>query len=174
MKRHPGLRELSVEHHHALVHAHRLIAAAESSPHEMSDAAGRFLEFWDAAASAHFREEEEILLPVCARFGYDLMSEQITQMLSDHAHIRGMVMDLRDQQAKGGLSADGLRRLGSRLDAHVRLEERVIFPDMQIRLPDAALMLVGQMLSVYAEVCEMASPEEEGAGEKVLDSSGTG
>ena len=68
MKRAPELRELSDHHHRGLVRARRLRRAAtgdEANPPE--ETAEAFLEFWQERTTAHFREEEEVLLPVLAR-----------------------------------------------------------------------------------------------------------
>jgi len=45
----------------------------------------------------HFRKEEEVLLPVMARYGEDLSRELLVEMLEEHAHIRGLLMRLSDE-----------------------------------------------------------------------------
>ncbi len=69
MKRHAGLRRFSDDHHQGLVNARRLKRAAAGEETELADAAGDFLEFWRRDTRLHFREEEEVLLPVLARHG---------------------------------------------------------------------------------------------------------
>ena len=66
MKRAPELRTLSEDHHHGLVQARRLQRATEATSAEA--AAKGFLEFWRKDTAIHFRKEEEILLPVMARY----------------------------------------------------------------------------------------------------------
>ena len=70
MKRAPELRYLSDHHHQGLVQARRLRRAAtgeeRATPKETAEA---FLKFWQEETTAHFREEEEVLLPVLARYG---------------------------------------------------------------------------------------------------------
>ena len=47
--------------------------------------------------SAHFRKEEEVLLPVLARYGQEdvLYRKPVVETLRQHARIRGLVMQLR-------------------------------------------------------------------------------
>ena len=51
--------------------------------------------------TAHFREEEEALLPVLARYGGDVGRGPVTEMLAQHAQIRGLVMELSDEVRNG-------------------------------------------------------------------------
>ena len=144
MKRAAGLRRLSEDHHHGLVHARRLRRAASSA--EGSDqlgAARGFLEFWRAETSGHFREEEEVLLPVYARYGGDLGREPIRKMHAQHAWLRGLVMRLGDEVGAGTVRPGTLREIGERLDEHIRLEERELFPMVEESLPAEALDEVG-------------------------------
>ena len=89
MKRHPSLREFSDDHHQGLVHARRLRKAASGEGDNSADTARNFLEFWQSDTSLHFRKEEEVLLPVLARYGGDLGEQPLLQMLTQHALIRG-------------------------------------------------------------------------------------
>ena len=74
MKRHPSLRPFSDDHHQGLVHARRLRKAASVGGDNSADTARNFLEFWQSDTSLHFRKEEEVLLPVLARYGGDSAS----------------------------------------------------------------------------------------------------
>ncbi len=47
--------------------------------------------------STHFRKEEEVLIPVLARYGGDPTGEPLAEMLAQHARIRGLVMQLSDE-----------------------------------------------------------------------------
>ena len=141
MKRHPSLRKLSDDHHGGLVQARRLrrAGAGEAEPGEVARA---FLNFWEKDTSPHFREEEEVLLAVYARYGGDLRAGPIEEMLADHARIRGLVMDLTE---RGGSQAT-LQEVGERLEAHIQLEERRVFPLMEAALPEKALREIGTRL----------------------------
>jgi hemerythrin-like domain-containing protein len=139
VKRAAQLRSLSVDHHHGLVNARRLRRVAsgeEGAPEEVTRA---FLEFWQKDASSHFRREEEVLLPVLARYGGDLGREPVVSMFAQHARIRGLVMDLSDEVTGGGVRPETLRSIGEGLEEHIRLEEREVFPLVEYTLPREGL-----------------------------------
>src|SRR5919199_2040882 len=129
MKRTPELRTLSEDHHHGLVHALRLRRAAEGDQAYPADTAARdFLDFWQKDTALHFRKEEEVLLPVMARHGGDVTRNPVVEMLEGHARIRDLVMRLSDKVVGGNVRPETLREIGDQLEAHIRLEERVVFP----------------------------------------------
>lgn len=144
MKRHPSLRNLSSDHHQALVQAHRLQLAAVTADEIRQKHILEFLQFWDEHAQPHFCEEEQALLPFFARWG-DLNQEPIHQMLRDHAMIRGFVVRLQ----AGGDAEKYCRDIGSLLEAHVRLEERTIFPLIESSLPEEALAELPAVLKAW-------------------------
>ncbi|MEA2179661.1 MAG: hypothetical protein QOG77_2958 [Solirubrobacteraceae bacterium] len=139
MKRHPALAPLSRDHHHALVAARALFRA---TPQGAAGAAQEFLRFWEADGCAHFRLEDEILLPAYACHG-DPGHPVVVQALVDHMTIR------RDAgiAAAGAASLETLRGLGAYLAAHVRLEERELFPLVERTLPEADLAALGARLA---------------------------
>ena len=139
MKRAAELRGLSIDHHHGLVNARRLRRAASGEEGAPEEVAGAFLEFWHKDASIHFRREEEVLLPVLARYGGDLGREPVVSMLAQHARIRGLVMDLSDEVTGGGVRPETLRSIGEGLEEHIRLEEREVFPLVERALPREGL-----------------------------------
>jgi hemerythrin-like domain-containing protein len=146
MKRTPELRTLSEDHHHGLVQARRLRRAAEADSAEA--AAKGFLDFWRKDTALHFRKEEEVLLPVMARYGGDLSREPLVEMLEDHARIRALVMQLSDEAVGGTVRVETLHEVGERLEAHIRLEERVVFPLIEESLSEVALTELAARLEV--------------------------
>ena len=120
MKRLPALIPLSHDHHHALVEARRLRRAADQD--DPSSAATAFVRFFRTSSVPHFREEEEALFPLV--IDVEEARALLVQALLDHQHLRALVAALefgRDVRAT-------MRELGERLEAHVRLEERQLFP----------------------------------------------
>ncbi|HET7269529.1 MAG TPA: hemerythrin domain-containing protein [Rubrobacter sp.] len=146
MKRTPELRTLSEDHHHGLVQALRLQRATKVNSAEA--VVKGFLDFWQKDTAIHFRKEEEVLLPVMARYGGDLSREPLVEMLEDHARIRGLVMQLSDEALGGNVRLETLHEIGERLQAHIRLEERVVFPLIEESLPEAALTELATRLEV--------------------------
>lgn len=118
MKRSSPLLGLSREHHEALVLARR---AAGSSPTGESAPGQRehLLRRWDEQFAPHFRVEEEVLLPALAAAGE---AAAAAEALAQHAHLRHLVERVHD----GDLTA--LPDWGEAMLAHVRFEERALFP----------------------------------------------
>jgi hemerythrin-like domain-containing protein len=146
MKRTPELRTLSEDHHHGLVQARQLRRATEADSAEA--AVKGFLDFWQKDTALHFRKEEEVLLPVMARYGGDFFSEPLVEMIEDHGRIRGLVMQLSDEAIGGNVRLETLHEIGERLEAHIRLEERVVFPLIEESLSKAALKELAARLEV--------------------------
>ena len=146
MKRHASLRDLSVDHHHGLVHAQRLQKSDGLSDVERMRVALSFLEFWDAAISIHFRKEELALLPVFSRYGGDVAQPTIVEMLIQHTRIRGFVMELKDEVEQGRAPVMTLENIGVMLEIHIRLEEREVFPTIEGLLPEAAMVEIADRL----------------------------
>ncbi len=145
MKRNPNLRKLSDDHHSGLVQARRLKRAA-AGEEDAPETVRAFLRFWAEDTRLHFREEEEVLLAVFARHGGDPGSEPVREMVADHARIRGLVMKLDEESGVGEVDPATLQEIGDRLEAHIRLEERRVFPLVEEALTDEALEEIGARL----------------------------
>jgi hemerythrin-like domain-containing protein len=138
VKRHPALAALSEDHHHELVQARRLLAAAEGPPEQRLDAARAYVDAFFAETVAHFRREEETVLPLYgSRAGAD--AELLARILREHMELHGLARALRAEVAAGDVGAETLAELGTLLRSHVRLEERELFEDVQRVVPSADL-----------------------------------
>jgi iron-sulfur cluster repair protein YtfE (RIC family) len=137
VKRDPALTPLSHEHHQALHQALRMKRASEEDRVEVADGV---LAFWDEEGSDHFRIEEELLLPALARHVAP-EDHRVVRVLVDHVWIRE-----RMERMRLGVEAEELRELGTRLDDHVRHEERVLFPLIEETLGADELEELGQRL----------------------------
>jgi hemerythrin-like domain-containing protein len=134
VKRHPALVPLSHDHHHELVQARRLRAAAERPAAERLAAASAYVDLFFTETVRHFRDEEERLFPAyAARAGGTPLLRRI---LEEHMQLHGLVRALRARVAGGDVAADELRELGDLLHAHVRVEERELFPAIEETLGD--------------------------------------
>jgi iron-sulfur cluster repair protein YtfE (RIC family) len=139
VKRHPALVELSRDHQHALAIAHGLRRATQ---HDAPEAAAAFQAFWKAEGRMHFRMEEELLLPAVASRG-DARNPTVVQVLVDHVEIRAAARRVATRTA----SLVELHLLGDRLAAHVRLEERELFPLIEAALTERELDRLGVELA---------------------------
>ncbi|MGE5691313.1 MAG: hemerythrin domain-containing protein [Pseudomonadota bacterium] len=122
MTRHPALVPLSHDHHHALVEARRLRRAADDPEADPGPAAAAFAEFFATATVPHFREEEETLFPLVV--DSEEARPVLVEVLLDHLRLHALAARL--ERASDVRAA--MRELGELLDAHVRREERELFP----------------------------------------------
>jgi hypothetical protein len=133
MRRHPGLRGLSQEHHYALLFAKRLQAyrhADEAWLVQQADALHRSLRaFWDGALAAHFAAEEQRL--PWAR----LSPVWRTRLRQDHERIAQLWREASVAAPERTL----ITRLGSELAAHARWEERELLPAVEAAAPQSEL-----------------------------------
>lgn len=141
-KRSAPLIPLSHEHHKALFVCMGLRRATAETASEQRD---EFLEFWSEHGEPHFRREEEVLFS-----GFtEHCGEQhplVDQALDDHRRIRASALAL---ESEPNPEARFLHELGERLDAHVRLEERKLFPLIEHEMP--AKQLEGMAAALAAD-----------------------
>lgn len=138
MRGHPGLVALSEDHHHELVQARRLLAAAAEPADARLRAASAYVEAFFTETVEHFRREEETVFPLYSRQpAHD--AELLDRILREHMELHGMARALRTEAAAGDVSGETLAQLGALLRAHVRLEERELFEDLQRVVPSGEL-----------------------------------
>ena len=131
MRRHTVLIPFSHHHHRALVVARRTRAAAGDA--EALRAAGRdFLAFFDGSGVTQFRDEEEHLFPLLFEQAGAAAPEELVRALLDHARLHALAARLRLGLANGKVEAETLQSAGALLEAHVRLEERELFPLIEL------------------------------------------
>ena len=136
MKRHPALHPLSHHHHHALAAAKRLkMAGIQHKGYRLEEVRDLLAAFWHSGGQAHFREEEEVLLPAYAQYASPDHPE-IVRMLLEHIQIRSLIDQILN---RGILTEKIMEQLGYLLEGHIRREERVIFPLMEQVIPDERL-----------------------------------
>lgn len=146
MERKSELHNLSHQHHHGLVAARHLRLAAEGS-RPLAEVRNEFLAAWESEIAAHFRAEEEILLPALAT----ALPEDhplIVRTLTEHVALRRAVRAL---SAGSELSAAAAAEIGCLLHDHIRFEERELFPAVEAALTPDALAAVGADLARRAD-----------------------
>lgn len=107
-----------------------------------AEARDAFLGYWADHGHAHFRLEEEILLPAYAAHG-DAHHPLVLQALGDHVALRQRASALA---AGAPVTLDALHEVGARLAAHVRLEERELFPMIERAVPSEQLLAVARAI----------------------------
>ena len=132
MKRSQELIALTREHHHALVLARRAIVAARE-PAAAQALAAQLEQLFARELEPHFQVEEQRLLPALRAAGE---SEHAARTLEEHQQLRALA------RAGAGGDAASLLSFGQLLEAHVRYEERELFPRAEAILPAHALAAV--------------------------------
>lgn len=139
MRRDKRLYALSWGHHHGLVFASRLSAAIGKVANERLVAYVR--EFWETELTRHFTVEETTLLPAC--HGLNNTSLPAFQRMQDeHVLLRSLAARIFAEK-----DAPPLAEFVDRLRAHIRFEERELFPQIEAALPEEALERVGAVLA---------------------------
>ncbi|HMS15363.1 MAG TPA: hemerythrin domain-containing protein [Planctomycetota bacterium] len=131
MKRHEAFKDLSRDHMFALRCAHHIDQAVRNVVNgpSLEDACEALLKSWDNDILWHFREEEDVILPILSRHFAIADDPDFARMLNDHCWLRDGVERLRSTMCNpdSGLAGEVARRLHD----HVRLEERVLFPRIE-------------------------------------------
>ena len=142
MKRSKALTSLSRDHHQAL-----FVAKVIKDSGSADEAMVAFSEYWNRHGRAHFRIEEEVLLPGSGLPGPSV-DDEVARMLNDHLEIRRQAV----RAAGGDMTHDQVRELGELLKQHVRFEEREFFPRIEAELDPAGLeILAAEIETAEAE-----------------------
>ena len=144
MKRHPVLQDLSRDHFFALEQGQRLRRARDDN---LTAAADAFLRFWRGDMVHHFRQEEEVLIPMLARHRPSDDPAVVT-VLVQHVDIARHAIDLEP----GRRNLPAAHSLGELIDRHVRHEESVLFPMIEAALPEEELTDLGTRLIAFDRV----------------------
>jgi hemerythrin-like domain-containing protein len=142
MKRTPELRDLSEQHHHGLVAARRLRLASEGKV-PMAEAIAQFQAAWRQEIQPHFQSEEAVLLPAFAG-AVPPDDPLIMRTLTEHVALRRAIREFERAPAEEQPRLVG--EIGRALEAHIRFEERVLFPAIETALAGEALEELGREL----------------------------
>ena len=148
MKRHQSLYPLSHDHHHALVQALNLDkAGAGGDQAGLREAAARFADFWRSDLQRHFAQEEQIVLPLLAKYKAADAAE-IRDTLEQHSTIARLIGELNENLARQeSIEASLLTNLADSLRRHIRYEESELFPAVEATVPEEELWLMNMRLS---------------------------
>jgi iron-sulfur cluster repair protein YtfE (RIC family) len=138
VKRHRSLVPLSHDHHRALVQARRLKRAGESS--DPGTVAWAFLRFFAEETVRHFREEEELVFP--AVLDSPAARKPLVQALLQHERLHELAKLLQEAFETGRPITPIMEELGDLLVAHVRHEERCLFPLIEEFVDDSTLAAI--------------------------------
>jgi len=146
LKRNKHILQLSKDHHFTLLFCWKIRQGLKMGV-EVDRIQKYVRYFWEHDMQAHFREEEEILfVPV--------RDAPVQKAIDDHKEIKGQVYAVL-QATDGEEASKQLSILADKVDAHVRYEERVLFPHLEQTLTTEQLEGIGAQLKQ-----EQASPDD--------------
>lgn len=126
-RRDDSLIPLSRQHQYALLLCLRInrgLIEHNADSEWLQMKAGHAVRFFEGDLLTHFQAEEEFLFPAMLKF--QAASELIDHLLAEHKTIRSLIDQLRT--AIAGSLAEMLKQFADTLEAHIRKEERELFP----------------------------------------------
>ena len=140
MRRNENLRELSRDHHYSLLFGWKIRQGIRN--HAGTTVMRQYVSwFADRSLFPHFEHEEREVL-VFLPDG-DAAKQQI---LEDHRAIREKVAEVVSSTRPEAVQLEELAGLATRLDEHIRLEERRLFPYLERTLTDEQLEQIGEAI----------------------------
>lgn len=137
MKRHPAFVPLSREHHRFLVLAQVLkseVTDYQGMPQTPLKKSRYAMKEFVELIEPHIAFEEAVLFPLILGHSVDI-DQLIYQLQDDHVELRALFDKLESEVNLVSL----LDEIGHALDAHVRLEERMLFEQCQVELSEEVL-----------------------------------
>lgn len=158
-RRHESLIPLSREHQYALLlclRVHRGLAAHQDDPAWLRNQAAKVVCFFASDLTPHFQAEEEVLFPAmqhCAE-----ATALLRDLLTEHREMERQVATLR--QYETGRLAERLKAFADLLEAHVRREERELFPLFEQHVtPNAAQQVGAEITQLIGRAEKPRNPE---------------
>lgn len=139
MKRSKYLMPLSQDHYAGLLIADRIHRglAKKASPEVIS---AYVAHFWESQLAVHFQQEEALLLPLISELEKATLAKRLVE---EHRLIRELVALASDKSEE---CAPRLLELSHLLKAHIRFEERVLFPALEEQFSEEVLSQIGVQL----------------------------
>jgi iron-sulfur cluster repair protein YtfE (RIC family) len=145
-RRHESLIPLSREHHYGLLVCLRIQRGLETHKTDLDwlrERAHKVIRFFQSDLQTHFEVEEEVVFPAMSEI--EEAGATIEELLGEHHSLATLVGQL--QQAAGWELAPLLREFSNLLEAHIRKEERVLFPCYERNvLPELAAQVKNRVL----------------------------
>lgn len=126
-RRHNSLVPLSHEHHYALIlclRIHKGLPEHRTDRDWIRIKVGHAIEFFETELVVHFQAEERFLFPEMRDMAE--AREILDELLAEHRKMDRLVKQLRDRGGESLVSA--LTEFADTLEAHIRKEERALFP----------------------------------------------
>jgi iron-sulfur cluster repair protein YtfE (RIC family) len=136
LKRNENIRAISKDHHWGLLFCWKIKTGLNNNiePERLK----KYLNhFWEGHLKGHFHDEEVLLF---SRVNDDLCNKGKL----DHQLITALILKIID---KKDASTNDLQALIEMLQAHIRFEERILFPHFENILSSEILLSIGDLLA---------------------------
>ena len=97
--------------------------------------------FFKEHMEPHFKHEETLLFTLVG-------DEKVQKALDDHEKIKNLISKILESSDE--TISEQLATLADKVEAHVRFEERELFPHLEFTLSEEQLQLIGEQLSKEA------------------------
>jgi len=158
-RRHNSLIPLSREHQYALLlclRIHRGLIEHHADSNWLQMKADHAIRFFEGDLMTHFQAEEEFLFPAMREIAGT--TEIIDELLGQHRKMRALIDQLR--QIEISLLAATLKEFADTLEAHIRKEERELFPIYeQQALPETISRVERAIVSLIGSALQPRNPE---------------
>ncbi|MFT3677623.1 MAG: hemerythrin domain-containing protein [Chitinophagaceae bacterium] len=134
MKRNEHIKPLSRDHHFGLLFCWKI---RQGLRHKINtERISKYvLHFWAGELHRHFRAEEAILF-------IERDDLYCQRAINEHREIEQLIENIRHTPAETGR----LEQLATKLDDHIRFEERELFPHLEHKLTTEQLTIIGAAL----------------------------
>jgi hemerythrin-like domain-containing protein len=138
LKRSEALQPLSRQHHNGLLFC--LLLGKGIKKQSDPEVMGAFIqEFWYKDLQHHFELEEQYLDPLKKR--YPGLKTELDRMTQEHYELKNIINEISLNP-----SLKSIEELENKLNAHIRFEERLLFPFIEQTITEAEKQAIGQIL----------------------------
>lgn len=136
IKRSKHILQLSKDHHFSLLFCWKIRQGLKYGVD--AERIKKYVQyFWEKDMQEHFREEEDILFAA-------VKDDKVQKALGDHQQIKQQIELLKT--LTGEEVAKLLSAVADKVDAHIRYEERELFPHLEKVLTESQLGVIGKQL----------------------------
>ena len=158
-RRDDSLIPLSREHQYALMlclRIHRGLIEHDADSKWLQMKAGQAVRFFEGELVTHFQAEEEFLFPAMRELSG--ATEIVHELIAEHERMRRHIAQLRQIDVQS--LASTLKEFADTLEAHIRKEERELFPIYQQQaLPETIVRVERAILSLIGPASQPRNPE---------------
>jgi iron-sulfur cluster repair protein YtfE (RIC family) len=158
-RRHDSLIPLSRQHQHALLlclRIHRGLIEHSADSNWLQIKADHAIRFFEGDLVTHFQAEEEFLFPAMREIS--AATEIVDELLAEHGQMRQLIDQLRQMEI--GSIAATLKAFADTLEAHIRKEERKLFPIYEQQAsPETIARIERAIVSLIGSASEPADME---------------